>query len=78
MFWNYIQLILEQHEFELHGSTYTCIFFPINTDSTCLLHVLRLGREGKGRKGKRILHDLRLLVKSMDVELQIGRGDCGT
>ena len=53
-------------------------FFPINTDSTCLLHVLRLGREGKGRKGKRILHDLRLLVKSMDVELQIRRGDCGT
>ena len=36
------------------------------------------GREGKGRKGKRILHDLRLLVKSMDVELQIQRGDCGT
>ena len=32
----------------------------------------------KGRKGKRILHDLRLLVKSMDVELQIQRGDCGT
>ena len=29
--WDKTQLTLEQHGFELHGSTYMCIFFPLST-----------------------------------------------